>query len=278
VSRQKGFTLLETLLTVSILAVMSILAAQTISRSMKAKVKLQDQIDDLSHVRDALRLIERDLALAYHHRDFEQEILDALKKSQQTTQTPPPGSPPIYQPPAVAEKPAEAPRQDPTTQFVSSNEEMNFVTMNNSRIQANLRQADFQEVGYSLKDCRDKSSGKCLWRRTSPVVDNDVTRGGTELVLLEHVAELKFRYIGKGKQDWVTEWRSDNGGDSVTKGNYPAAVEVSLTYKKGEGDAVKEYKMQIVAPIHFPNNKEEDTSSGTNPQNATTQPPPTTGK
>ena len=260
---QKGFTLIETLLTVAILAVMSVLAAQTIQRSMQAKVKLQDQIDDLSRVRDALRLMERDLALAYHHRDFEKEIADKVKTLSKPASTGPPG----FAPPPDAPEVREAPRQDPTTFFAGSEEEMNFVTLNYSRIQANARQADFQEVGYSLKACREKNQGKCLWRRTSAVVDSDVAHGGNEIALLDHVQELKYRYIGKGKQDWVSEWRSDKGGDAVTKDHFPAAVEISLTFQKGEGDTIKKYSTQIVAPIHFPNNKEEDTNNGTTPNN-----------
>ncbi len=264
---QNGFTLIETLLTVSILAVMSILAAQTIQRSMQAKVKLQDQIDDLSRVRDALRLMERDLGLAYHHRDFEKEIADKVKALGKPT--PPPGQPGFAPPPDPPEV-REAPRQDPTTFFVGSDSEMNFVTLNNSRIQSNARQADFQEVGYTLKDCREKNQGKCLWRRTSAVVDSDVSRGGNDIALLDHVQELKFRYIGKGKQDWVTEWHSDATGDAVTKDHFPAAVEISLTFQKGDGDTMKKYSTQIVAPIHFPNNKEED-ANGLTPNN-TAQP------
>ncbi len=261
---QYGFTLIETLLTVSILAVMSILAAQTIQRSMQAKVKLQDQIDDLSRVRDALRLMERDLGLAFHHRDFEKEIAEKVKSLGKPTV--PPGQPGFAPPPEPPEV-REAPRQDPTTFFIGSDSEMNFVTLNNSRIQSNARQADFQEVGYALKDCREKSQGKCLWRRTSAVVDSDVTRGGNDIALLDHVQELKFRYIGKGKQDWVTEWHSDASGDAVTKDHFPAAVEISLTFRKGDGDTMKKYSTQIVAPIHFPNNKEEDTNNGTTPNN-----------
>ena len=259
-----GFTLIETLLTVAILAVMSILAAQTIQRSMTAKVKLQDQIDDLSRVRDSLRLMERDLALAYHHRDFEIEIIQNLKKL--NAPTPPAGNPGFVPAPEIPEI-REAPRQDPTTFFSGAEDNMNFVTTNNSRIQANSRQADFQEVGYSLKGCRETSQGKCIWRRNSPVVDSEVTRGGNEIALLDHVKELKFRYIGKGKQDWVSEWRSDSGGDATTKGKFPAAVEISLTFEKGEGDGIKKYSMQVVAPIHFPNNKEEDSANGTTPTN-----------
>lgn len=267
--KNSGFTLLEILITISIMAILSILAAQAIRQSVQAKKKIQDQIDDLSRVRDAMRLMERDIALAFHHRDFEQEIADQIKKAENSNKPLPgqPGYVPDPNPPLQPQDQRQAPREDPVTHFVGGNEELNFVTMNNARMISNIRAADFSEVGYSLKNCKTlgMDSGKCLWRRSSLLVDKDVLTGGTEVALLDHVEELKFRYIGKGKQDWVLEWRSDSAQDATTKGNFPLAVEVSLTFNKKTGEAVKKYSMQIVAPLHFPNNKEED-SSGNNPQ------------
>jgi hypothetical protein len=221
--------------------------------------------------------MERDLALAYHHRDFEKEINDAVKKANKPQPNPnmpfnPNGGVPD---PNDPDSQREAPRQDPTTQFMGSETEINFVTMNNSRMSANLRQADFVEVGYSLKDCK-AGGGKCIWRRTSPLVDSDVTKGGTELALLDNVQELSFKYIGKGKQEWTSEWKTDASGDAVTKGNFPWAVEISLTYSRKVGETEKKYVMQIVAPIHFPNNREEgsggNNSNPFNPNNQSPQP------
>ena len=83
---------------------------------------------------------------------------------------------------------------------------MNFVTMNNGRTNTASVQADFIEVGYSLKDCKNLSTQKtsrCLHRRVQSVLDDDVTTGGNEIVMLENVSEFKLRYIGANKQDWV---------------------------------------------------------------------------
>jgi hypothetical protein len=66
-----------------------------------------------------------------------------------------------------------------------------------------------------------------------------------------------LQYIGKGKQDWVKEWRTNEAGDDVTKGSFPQAVEISLGVKIDEPLRKKTYKMQVVASVHFPNNKEE---------------------
>ncbi len=235
-----GFTMIELMITISILATLTILTAQSISQAIKAKIKLQDQIDDVSRMRDAVRLIERDINLAYHYRDLEKEMADLLQKKNGAGNNNNNNNNSGFVPntsanPSTPEPGREVPRRDPETFLVGAEDSLNFATMNNARAVRNTRQADFVEVGYSVKDCknlREDKSSKCLWRRSSPYVDLDVTKGGDEVVLLENVTEFKLRYMGKGKQDWVSAWRTDAQGDGSSKGKFPLAVEVSLTVEK----------------------------------------------
>lgn len=251
----RGFTLIEVLIALAILSTISILVARTVSQGMKAKAKIQEQIDSVSRLRDAIRLIEKDINRAYHYRDIEREINALIKKKKVT-----PGVPVAPEPPVA---PPEAARVDPETHFIGLEAEMNFVTMNTGQVFQDNTQADFVEVGYRLADCRSlkegKSSGKCLWRRVSPLVDTDVTKGGKEVVLLDNVQEFKLSYFGKGKQDWNSTWKSDAGGDAVTKGAFPELVEVNLGIQEEEnGTKKKKYSMRFVIPVHFPNNPTEE--------------------
>lgn len=243
--KTSGFTLLELVIAIAIFAVLSAFVANSIQNGVKAKARVQAQIDEVSRMRDAMKLIEKDINLAYHHLDWEKEFQDLVKKKSAT-----PGTPP------APEIPSEVTRQDPSTHFVGDETSINFVTMNNARFQTEKKLADFVEVGYFLKTCQSvdgKNNSQCLWRRQSGPVDLDVTKGGDELVLLENVTELKFRYLGQGKQDWVTDWNStDQSNDALERGHYPLAVEVSLSLHKGEKS--KKHSMQFVANIHFPNN------------------------
>jgi prepilin-type N-terminal cleavage/methylation domain-containing protein len=245
--KNSGFTLLEVIIAVAIFAVMSAFVATSIQNGIKAKKKVQTLIDEVSRMRDSLKLMERDLNQAYHHLDWEKEFLEKVKKNRPP---PPPGQ--IPQPDPLP----EVKREDPTTQFVGSEDKINFVTMNNARFQTNKKMADFVEVGYELKSCSSsdgKSSSSCLWRRQAGAVDSDVTKGGDSLVLLENVTELKFRFLGEGKQDWVSDWNStDQATDADMKGKYPLAVEISISTQKP--DSKRKNSMQIVANIHFPNN------------------------
>lgn len=266
---QGGFTLIEMMITVAILGTLTVLSTQSIQQAIKQKVKIQDQIDDVSRLRDALRLLEADINLAYHYRDVEKEIMDLVNKPA----PPPPGMPLPVPTPIPPPNPEEATRLDPSTHFVGTEATVDFVTMNNARMIRNMKQADFIEIGYSLKSCKSLSgesdNGQCLWRRSTSWVDDDVTKGGDEVVLLENITEFKLRYIGPGKEDWVSTWRTDNGGDAVTKGAFPSAVEISLTVERGGGTKKKKYSSQIVARVHFPNNKEAknaNTSGTQNPQ------------
>lgn len=289
-----GFTLIEVLIAVAIMSTLGLLAAQTIKQAITQKKIIQEMVSDTSRLRDGVKIFEKDVQLAYHHRDWEKEIKDLAKKTKKTT-----GAPPAAGAPGAAGQPqlnqifdangnvisteeanVEAPRKDPTTQFVGKESEINFVTMNTGRILKDMPQADFVEVGYTLKDCTtfaEKKTSKCLFRRISPWVDDDVTKGGEEYLLIENITEFGLRYLGRGKQDWNKDWRTDSGGDGATKGNFPWLVEISITYQKNpEKEGSKKHSMQLVIPIHFPNNKEESGSSDTSGAATTTGTPAAT--
>ncbi len=270
-TKAAGFSMLEVLIAITILGTLSVMSTQALSRALKAKVKIQTEVDDVSSLRDSMRMIRTDINLAYHHRDFEKEINDIVKK-------PPAAKPGVVTPLQPPAPPRQTKRIDPDTHFVGGNDKMSFITMNNGRMTANLLQADFIEVGYSLKDCRNLSkadqSSRCLFRRTQSVLDDDVTTGGQEIVMLENVTEFKGRYIADGKQEWADTWDSTaNSNDPITKGRYPEAVEVSISIDREIDKKRRTYSMQFVIPVHFPNNAEK--SAGTT-QPQMQQPPSVT--
>ncbi len=259
IRENQGFTLLEVILAVTILSTLTILSTQVISRALKARTKIQAEVDDVSALRDSMRMIKSDVTLAFHHRDFEKEIQDMATK---------PKAPAVVgavAPPVAPEPPRQTKRSDPTTNFVGSDTEMNFVTMNSGRTISNITQADFVEVGYALKSCSNlttKQSSSCLYRRTQVLLDEDVKTGGNEIVMLENVTEFKLRYIGESKQDWVSTWNStSSSSDAGTRGLFPDAVEVSLTIEREIEKKAKTYSMQFVIPVHFPNNAEKSTTA-----------------
>lgn len=303
-SQQKGFTLLEVMIVLVIMATLTILSSQSIQQAIKNKIKLQAQIDDMSEVRDSLKVMERDINLAFHYTDLETELIEAIKKkrianskntsitqpggittSSTTTTTVPGTIPPAVYNPNDPNDPLNKKAQDridPTTNFVGHEDNMYFPTMNTSRLNESTKQADFIKVGYVLAGCKrpgqENSSKSCLIRKSSLIVDGDITKQDEAAILLTDVTEFKLRYIGKGKQDWANDWDTEKG-DGNAKGKFPEAVEISLTIERGDGDKKKKISMQIVAPIRFPNNYAQEQANtdaqqklqnqnGQNPQNS----------
>lgn len=249
VKSEKAFTLIEVILAISILATLTVLVATTLGNALKARTKIQAEVQDVSGLRDAVKIMRADLYQAYNHYDFEKEIIDTAKK-------PTPGQP-IRPPDPNAPPQRENKREDPKTDFVGDSEKVNFVTLNNGRFLANDLQADFVEVGYALKPCKNltkDTSSQCLFRRVQKVLDADVTQGGTESVLLENVKEFKLRYTGDSKKDWEKEWKTVGGQDDSVKGIFPDAVEITLAIERELNNKKREYSLQYVVPLHFPNN------------------------
>ncbi len=270
---QQGFSLIEVILAISILAIICTMTAQAIQAALRNKKIIQEQIDDVSRLRDAVKIIEKDIQLAFHHQDLEKELEDLAKKQKSPTPKPKPGEhkPPTETTPTPTAEPAEekrqVSRQDPVTHFMGYENRLNFVSQNSPRLVQGQRQADFLEVGYELKDCKSpdgKSSSKCLFRRTDAIVDDDVEKASetsnSEFVLLENVTEFALKYFGKGKQDWVSEWKTNAAGDGATKGNFPLAVELWIKIEKAKNNKLgkkKVYSLNVVVPLHFPNNIEK---------------------
>lgn len=268
-----GFTLIEVILAITILATLTVIVATSLGNALKARTKIQAEVQDVSGLRDAVKIMRADIYQAYNHYDFEKEIIDSAKKPA----PPRPGQPaiPTPQPDPNAPPARENKREDPKTDFVGETEQINFVTLNNGRFLANDIQADFIEVGYALKACKNltkDTSSQCLFRRVQKVLDADVTKGGTEAVLLENVKEFKLRYTGESKKDWQKDWKTVGGQDDSVKGIFPDAVEITLAIERELQGKKREYSLQYVVPLHFPNNPQKKT------QTPGTAPTPTGGQ
>jgi prepilin-type N-terminal cleavage/methylation domain-containing protein len=278
---QKGFTLIEVMLVLAIMATLAVLATQSMQQAISSKNRLQTTLSEMSRVRDALKIIERDFNLAYHDTDLETEVNRLIREKRKkectvgssgggtTTTTNTAGKcPPLDANGCLSpEDPlckTKENRVAPNTEFLGTETEAHFATLNTGRVTEASASADFIKVGYSLRACtlpgNQERRSQCLLRRSSPYVEGRIDRGGEEVILLEDVEEFSLRYFGPGKQDWNREWNSVQG-DAVTKGRYPDLVEISLTAAKGEGEKKRKVSMQIVAQVRFSNNPHRTTTT-----------------
>jgi len=278
----RGFTLIEILVSMAILAFISLYTYQSIERGARMKVKVQKDISRYSGVRDAMKVIERDINLAFNYRDVNIDLYNEMGKlrQQQAQQQ--------QQQQQQQAKPFTPKEQKILTGFLGGSNELNFSSLSHIRSGGNVQDSDQAEIGYFLKECRNRSNKKwqsqCLWRRDTPIIDDDLTKGtdgsGVEQVLLENVTRFDLRYLGPEKpEEWVKQWFTNEKGEDYQRNKFPWAVEVTIETQNKNDKADKPVAMTMVVPLRFPNNdkmfeEKKDQNNQQQQQQQQQQPPP----
>ncbi len=296
IKKHSGFTLIEVMIAMAILAVLSILTAQTMRAGIQDRDTVSAEISRESKVADALRIIRNDINSAYHYRDIYVTIMNNAAKPDPKP-TPANGQPQIdptsgqpippqteanNQPvvPGSAEA-AATPRPTPavTTGFVGDSESIYFSSLSNVRTVQDEQTSDQAKIGYFVKSCQAHTGtktgpAKCLYRAVSPFLDENIDRPGQETVLLEHVEQFKLRYLGPGHDDleYVDSWKTGKNGDATTKDNFPYAVEVTLATDNKDDKKSQKVVASALIPIRFPNNPPAKKAGAQGGADATTQP------
>jgi prepilin-type N-terminal cleavage/methylation domain-containing protein len=282
IASEKGFTLVEMMIAITILAFLSTYTAQTIRSAIANKDKTDQSFDGQAKTRDVLKIMERDINLAFHYVDFHTQLYniakqeriqrkkDELKKGKPkssksaTSGTTPPNTTNNKNRLTEEEKNFKPRKEKSYTHFVGSEEEIHLATLSLSQTRTNKSQSDQGEVGYYLKECsnrlnKDKRS-KCLVRRVSNIIDDDPEKGGNETILLEDISEFKLSYLGPETGDeWIKSWDSQAKGISngAQQGKFPFAVQIQIAILVKATDKSKKdrtFRAATVAKLHFPNN------------------------
>jgi len=243
----KGFSLLEILIVTSIMGVIALLASGAIKNGLQNKSKMDARLQTETAVFDALRLMTTDIEKAFHY----QYALYEIDKQAIATTKKPDGTPvdPTQIPPAP----------ERLTNFIGTENAIHFTTSNNQRTTVNSQESNVVEVGYYVNDCKTRTkqkASKCLWRRTSSVLDNDVTRDGTSTILLDNVTSLKLEYLNEDKNDkeWHSRWLTDANGDARTQNMFPYMVKINLEVHDPDNKAIGKFAQTVIATIRFTNN------------------------
>ena len=265
--RAHGFTLIEVIVAISILAVMTLMTATAIRSAIQARAKATGLMQREALVRDALRVIERDVNSAFHYREIS---LDAPAAGQPATAGTVPGAAAPVAPVAPA-APVDPNKKQQITAFMGENERMDFTALSHVRTSADAPESDQVEIGYYVAACKARTrtgtvDTSCLWRRESNDIDDDPTKGGQAVALVEHVEQFKLRYLGPDKEEWQDSWKTYQGGDDTTKDRFPYAVEVTLKVFDKTDPNAKPVSMTMTAEIRFPNNAPKADSTQQQPQ------------
>jgi general secretion pathway protein J len=201
---QAGFTLVEIMVAVVILAVISMLLWQSSSVTMNAKERYEIEDIRFHEIQSALARMSDDLSMAVHYQSKDHlgshgggEFLREVR-------------------------------------FVGKSDggrgELHFVSLSNVRYIVGSGQIDQTEISYYLKEGEgdDGEAQMNLMRRHQSPPDKSYNEGGREYVVVEDVNELQFKFYDMRKKDWRTNW--DSSSIDFNK-KMPLAVEIAIVIK-----------------------------------------------
>ncbi|MCX7943263.1 MAG: type II secretion system protein GspJ [Deltaproteobacteria bacterium] len=214
----RGMTLLEIVVSVSIVVVMASLVYGSARRQMEARELAMRLEERYSMVRITLSRITREISMAF---------LSNHVSPDKRTQT-------IFK--GVNESPINR---------------LTFSSFSHQRLRADVHESDQNIITYYGKPDKVNSSLMNIMRYEKSLIDDKPEEYGEGEVLARGVVGLRFRYYDEEKKEWVDSW--DTMG--IERGNkLPRYVEVSLTILDEGGKEVSfvsKAKIQIQKPLSF---------------------------
>lgn len=191
----RGFTLIEVLLSVAIVAVMMLLIYQTTSQTIQGNKKMEKREQLYHAVRVSLEKMVNDLSQAF--------LLDgSVHKGQKQ------GSDQMQ------------------TSFKGEAESVAFASLAHLRLFEGARESESCEIGYKLEKDPDDSDYFILLRRETPILDSNPEEGGRWIPLAGRVKKLSLEYYDSKKREWQASWQSEQD----QKLRLPRAVKIKIDF------------------------------------------------
>ncbi|MDO8519706.1 MAG: type II secretion system protein GspJ [Deltaproteobacteria bacterium] len=165
---RRGFSLIEVLIGVAIIAGMSLLIQGTVGRVLTAKEKVERRDGAIGGAQIALSKMADDLAMSF-----------------------------------LAGTTLKGTNAGYETGMKGGADEINFTSLAHYHYQTDAKDTDQVSIGYALKKGAD---GEALYRRESQRLSDKIDEGGKSYLLLGGVKEFKLEYYDMGKEEWVAEW------------------------------------------------------------------------
>ncbi len=202
--RTSGFTLLEVLLAMAILAVIITVIYTSFSTAERNIKQAEESRDDTDVARTLISRLSDDIANAY---------VSPSMNQQGATLT-------IF----YGKKEEVGDGEDKVR-----HDDIYLTTLTNWR-RPDTQEMDLWEVGYYFKE-KPEGQGYALYRREKRILSKDTPalEGGDEYEITDRVVNLQFRYTSDGK-NWVDEWDSRSKPVGFL---LPKAVEITLTLNSG---------------------------------------------
>ena len=215
-SRARGFSLLEVMVAMGIVAMIAVLIYGAFSGMSRSRDNMIEVSDRYGQGRQAVSRMARELSSAY---------ISAHVPFQQVQYT----------------------RQ---TGFIGRSDRVDFNAFANVRFRADTHVSDQAEISYFIAPNPD--GGSDLVRRIDRSLDEDPASGGVVQVLAENVTGLQLKYLDPLTNEWSDTWDSTQPAAQV--GRLPAQVWIIVWVSDGPRGEPIEFATKVGLPIQLPLN------------------------
>lgn len=237
-ARQSGFTLLELMITIALLAVISLGIYQGTTQAFKLREVLTQEGDFYNGIRLAMAVLEKDIAQLYSPTLL---LPDAPRPN--ASNSPNPMVPTVMDP--NLQQLRDSPMGRANTfwgavihmtgirpmRFVGQEKKLTFVASSRRRIYKEVPESEFSKIQYELKpdpspDSEELKGTLVLYKTESPNAfsEDDLSKDKmkTTAPILYGIKTFKFRFYRANKQQWLNQWDTESFD---LQGLYPDIVE-----------------------------------------------------
>lgn len=196
---KQGFTLLEIILAVTVLALVGTMIYGGFSQTALNKARVEEDVEHSRIVHMALDRMVRELSMAFVSTHVN---------------------------PSLDLRVVE-------TAFIGKDngkdDRIDFTSFSHRRLYRNARESDQNEISYFVTEHPDERGMQVLARREQNRIDDDPRRGGKSQILVENIEEFNLDYFDPLLSDWVQTWDTE---DVLAQPNrLPSQVRIRLSIK-----------------------------------------------
>lgn len=214
--REAGFTIMEVMVAITILAMVSTLIWTAFAQTNRAKKVVETTNDRYHQIRIAMRRICADMSQAYLSRNMNPQLITR------------------------------------ESVFIGQNDDpdsLDMMTYSHRRRYKNARESEQCEVGYSVEEDPENPDQLNLVRREARRVDDEPEKGGTKLVLVEDVLAFDLEYYDAAMDEWQEEWDTTQVTGEANR--LPVQVRIRIVIR-GRNDEELEFVTQTPVKMTEP--------------------------
>lgn len=209
----QGFTFLEVLIAIGILAGMSLMMVQVLNGMIAGRNQTEERAGLQHHIQVGLSKIYDDVNMAF-----------------------------------LADNTFHGNESQYVTGFDGEQNAMSFSTTSHVHYIKNKRDTDHVHVSYFLQN--NDEGHQDLMRKETDYLREKIGEGGQPYILIPNVKSFELEYYDSNKKDWGKKWDTDS---VTSAGRLPAQVKVSLVVYgrlvNEDSDERREHSFEIIVPV-----------------------------